>query len=93
MRQQHAVAGALYQRQPRQRLQVAELKRDRGLGEMKLLGRRGDGPVLVHGRQRAQLTDSQFPQKPSGHRSIHYKKIFGLVKDNKISLIRQIAFL
>jgi hypothetical protein len=49
--------------------------------------------VLVHGRQRAQLADCQFPQKPSGHRSIHHKKIFGPVKDNKILLIPQIAFL
>jgi hypothetical protein len=60
---------------------------------MKLLGRRGDGPMPVHGCQRAQLADRQLPQKPPGHRSALYKKIFGDPKDNKISLIRQIAFL
>ena len=39
IRQQHAVAGALDQRQPGECLQVAKLQRDRGLGEMELPGR------------------------------------------------------
>jgi hypothetical protein len=60
---------------------------------MKLLGCRGHRPMFLNGRQRAQLPDGQFPQKPARHRNHPYKKNFVLSKDNKISLIRQIALL
>jgi hypothetical protein len=49
--------------------------------------------MFLNGRQRAQLADGQFPQKPARHRNHLYKKNFAHSKDNKISLIRQIALL
>jgi hypothetical protein len=60
---------------------------------MKLLGCRGHRPMFLHGRQCPQLSDGQFPQKPARHRIHLYKKNFARAKDNKISLIRQIALL
>jgi hypothetical protein len=60
--QQHAVSGTLNQRQPGECLQVAKLQRDRGLGEMKQLGRGGDRSALLDRGQRAQLADRQIPQ-------------------------------
>ena len=65
--QQHAVAGALDQRQACQRLQVADLQRHCGLRQMKLFRGCGDRAVLMHGRQRAQLAQRQFAQKAAGH--------------------------
>ena len=90
--QQHAVAGALDQRQSGERLQIAKLQRDRGLREMELFGRCGDRPVFLNRGQRAQLADRQFPQQPARHCRHLYKKNFAWTKDNKILLIRQIAF-
>ena len=85
--QQHAFAGALKQGNAGQRLQVLDLQRDGGLGQMKLLGRGGNRTVLCGRGQRAQLAKGQFPQKAACHRAPHYKKYFGLPKDKEISLI------
>ena len=48
---------------------------------------------FLHGRQRAQLTDGQFPHKPARHRATFIRKTLPHAKDNKISLIWQIALL
>jgi hypothetical protein len=58
---------------------------------MELLGCCGDRSMFLNGRERAQLADRQFPQKPVRHRNHLYKKKFARSKDNKILLIRQIA--
>jgi hypothetical protein len=68
IRQQHAVAGALDQRQPGECLQVAKLQRDCRLRQMELFGRSGDRATFLHRGQRAQLADRQLPQEPACHR-------------------------
>jgi hypothetical protein len=60
---------------------------------MELFGRGGDRSIFLDCRQRAQLADGQFPQKPAPHRTHPYKENFTQSKDNKILLIRQIALL
>ena len=91
--QQHAVAGALDQGQSGERLQVAKLQGDRGLGEMELFGGGGHRPVLLHHRQRPQLTDGQFPQEPAWPSAISIRKTWLNPKITKFHLIRQIALL
>jgi hypothetical protein len=59
---------------------------------MELLGRSGDRSVLLNRGQRAQLADCQFPQQPACHCRHLYNEKFARTKDNKILLIRQIAF-
>jgi hypothetical protein len=49
---------------------------------MELIGRRRHRPGLLNGRQRAQLTDCQFPDKSAHHRVTTYKKNFAKAKDN-----------
>src|SRR6185295_14725765 len=87
--QQHAVTGALNQRQACELLQIADLQRDGGLREMQVFGGGGNRPVAVNGRERAQLANGQFPRKPACHGAAQYKKNFAKAKDKKISLILQ----
>ena len=63
IRQQHAVAGALDQRQAGQRLQISKLKRDRRLREMKLLRRGGDRAGACERRPARATGEWSIPAK------------------------------
>ena len=59
--QRHAFSGPLDQRQACQYLQVAQLKRDRGLGQVEPVRGGRDRAGFLHGRERAKLADGQVP--------------------------------
>jgi hypothetical protein len=51
-------------------LEPADLLGDRGLGEVQLLARLGEGPVAGHGGDAAQVTELHGPMVPSGRAEV-----------------------